>query len=164
MTTRPGGGHSVALVLLAAAALGGCGPGVDDPARQPAFTAAELGEQTVLEAHQYLAMSPWDGADAQRGESLYLQCRACHTIEEGGADLAGPNLHGIFGQPAARTAGFPYSQALVEAGFVWTPEAMDAWITNPYLFLPGNRMAYAGMRRPEDRRDLIAWMLRESGR
>jgi len=143
-----------AILLLA-----GCGAGPDSADRQPAVTAAGLGEQTVLTAAEYLAQPAYAGADLERGRSLYLQCRACHTIEEGGSNLAGPNLHGIFASPAAAIEDFPYSEALRQADFVWTPRAMDAWITNPWLFLPGNRMSYGGMRRPEDRRDLIAWML-----
>lgn len=144
-----------ALCLLVA----GCGAGTDATDRQPVVTAAELGEQTVTSAADYLAAPPYAGADLERGRTLYLQCRACHTIEEGGPNLAGPNLHGIFGARAAADAGFPYSEALRDADFVWTARAMDAWITNPWVFLPGNRMSYGGMRRPEDRRDLIAWML-----
>ncbi len=139
--------------------LAGCGAGTDSADRQPAVAAAGLGEQTVLSAEQYLAAPPYAEADLERGRSLYLQCRACHTIEPGARDLAGPNLHGIFGSRAAAVENFPYSEALRQADFVWTPRAMDAWITNPWLFLPGNRMSYGGMRRPEDRRDLIAWML-----
>ncbi len=145
-----------ALLLL----LAGCGAGPDEADRQPAVTAAELGEQTVLSTAEYLAQPAYAGADLERGRSLYLQCRACHTIEEGGSNLAGPNLRGIFASRAGAVEDFPYSEALRQADFVWTPRAMDAWITNPWLFLPGNRMSYGGMRRPEDRRDLIAWMLR----
>ncbi|WP_405234712.1 c-type cytochrome [Lentisalinibacter salinarum] len=148
---------AILLLLLA-----GCGAGPDSADRQPAVTAAELGDQTVLSADEYLAQPTYAGADLERGRSLYLQCRACHTIEEGGSNLAGPNLHGIFGSRAAAVEDFPYSEALRQADFIWTPRAMDAWITNPWQFLPGNRMSYGGMRRPEDRRDLIAWMLRAS--
>lgn len=156
--------------LLVAATLplfAACAPGgdADSPAsRQPAVTAAELGEQTPLSTAEYLAMSPYADADPERGRGLYLQCRACHGIEPGGRDMIGPNLHGVFGARAGSKSGFQYSPALTAADFLWTPRAMDAWITNPSAFLPGNRMSYAGMSRPADRRDLIAWMLEESSR
>lgn len=152
-----------ALVAAAVLLLAGCGAGTDTAAdRQPAVTAAELGEQTVLSVDEYLASPPYAEADLERGRTLYLQCRACHTIEEGGRNLAGPNLYGTFGKQVAADPEFPYSDALRQADFVWTPRAMDAWITSPWLFLPGNRMSYGGMHRPEDRRDLIAWMLQAS--
>lgn len=158
------GRAGMAGTCLAALLLWGCGPGSGTADRQPAITAAMIDEQTVLETEEYLSAAPYVEADPERGRSLYLQCRACHAIEAGGPTLAGPNLHGVFGRPAGSVPDFPYSEVLRDAGFVWTPRAMDSWITNPYLFLPGNRMSYAGMRRAEDRRDLIAWMLREASR
>lgn len=147
------------LAPLCLLVVAGCGAATDSADRQPSVTAAELGDQTVLTAEDHLATAPYAGADPERGRKLYLQCRACHTIEAGGRTLAGPNLHGMFGRQVAADSDFPYSQALREADFVWTPRALDAWITNPYVFLPGNRMSYAGMYRAEDRRHLIAWML-----
>ncbi|MEJ2602187.1 MAG: cytochrome c family protein [Gammaproteobacteria bacterium] len=157
-------GRRAIAACLAALIVAGCGPGSGTAGRQPAITAATIGDQTLLDVAEYLSSAPYIDADPDRGRSLYLQCRACHAIEPGGPNLAGPSLHGIFGRPAGAVADFPYSRVLEQADFVWTPRTMDSWITNPYLFLPGNRMSYAGMRRPEDRRDLIAWMLREAGR
>lgn len=148
---------TVILLLVAA-----CTPdGSRDPetGRTPSVTAAGLGPQEVLSAEEYLAMPPYNQADRERGEGLYLQCRACHSIEPGGRAMIGPNLYGVFGRKAGQRSGFQYSDALRTADFYWTPRAMDAWITNPSAFLPGHRMSYAGMSRPADRRDLIAWML-----
>jgi cytochrome c len=164
MNDRGGRGRRAGAIGLAVLILTGCGPGSGTAGRQPAITAATIGEQTILDAEEYLSSAPYVDADPERGRSLYLQCRACHGIEPGGPQLAGPNLHGIFGRRAGAVEDFPYSEVLEQADFVWTPRTMDSWITNPYLFLPGNRMSYAGMRQAEDRRDLIAWMLREASR
>ncbi len=102
-----------ALVPAVLLMLAGCGGGTDTAAeRQPAVTAAELGEQTVLGVEEYLASPPYAEADLERGRTLYLQCRACHTMEKGGRNLAGPNLHGTFGKQAAAEPDFPYSDAL----------------------------------------------------
>lgn len=101
--------------------------------------------------------------DLQRGEILSLACQACHTLEEGEGALLGPNLHGVFGRVSATTGDFEYSSALRAAEIVWTPEALDEWLSNPNAFLPGNNMAFAGYSRAQDRRDLIAFLLHKTG-
>ena len=68
----------------------------------------------------------------------------------------------MFGRPAGTSPGFDYSPALASAGFVWTPAALDAWLAAPSQFLPGNRMAFAGIQRESDRNALIAYLLRAS--
>ena len=75
----------------------------------------------------------------------FTWCRFCHTLEEGGHNRVGPNLHGIFGQPAAVVDHFDYSDSFIElreSGWIWTPENMAAFIADPHLTVPGNRMRY----------------------
>jgi cytochrome c len=102
-------------------------------------------------------------ADPEKGKVLFLQCRACHSLEQGGMNKVGPNLWGIFGRKAGQAEGFDYSEAIRNSGIVWTAEALDAWLARPSEFLPGNRMVFVGIRKPEDRANLIAYVQRETG-
>ena len=125
-------------------------------------TAATLGEQDVRPTADYLASAPYDTADTDNGSRLATTCRACHTLDAGGANRIGPNLHGFFGRTAGGADNFDYSDALAKAGFTWTPRALDAWLAAPGRFLPGNRMSFAGVPAASDRVDLIAYLLAET--
>jgi cytochrome c len=102
-------------------------------------------------------------ADVDQGKRLYLQCRACHSLEKGGINKVGPNLYGFFGQAAGQAEDFAYSDALQESEIVWTPETLDRWLARPSEFLPGNRMVFVGVRRPTDRASLIAYLQQKTG-
>jgi len=126
------------------------------------LTAATLGPQSVRAAADYLAEPPYADASRALGDRYLMQCGACHTFDDGGSHMLGPNLHNIIGRPAGTAAGFRYSKALSEADIVWTPRAIDAWLAEPQRFLPGNQMVYAGVRQAEDRAALIASLIRET--
>jgi cytochrome c len=126
-------------------------------------TAETLGVQVVLPTADYLKLPAYQSADGELGARLVMQCRVCHSLEPGGPSISGPNLHGMFGRPVADVDGYPYSEALAEAAFIWTPEALDAWLAEPMRFLPGNRMAYPGLPVQEDRNAVIAELLRLTG-
>ncbi len=97
--------------------------------------------------------------DLERGKILFYACRACHRLGTAGPPREGPDLAGLFGRVAGTAPGYErYSAALREAGFEWTAARLDAWLKDPNGFLPGNRMRFAGLRRAEDRRDLIAYL------
>lgn len=139
----------------------GSAPG-EAPLEPAMLTGATLGEQVVLPTGDYLRLPKYAGADQALGQRLVMQCRACHTIERGGPHLNGPNLHGFFGRQVGSAPNYPYSAALQEADFIWTPEALDAWLAQPAAFLPGNRMAYAGLNDQSDRDAVIAALLRQT--
>lgn len=128
-------------------------------ATAPLPTAATLGEQSVLEPAEYLASVPYDRADHENGQRQAQICRACHSLEAGGRHMVGPSLFGFIGIRAGSQPGFEYSPVLRNADFVWTPEALNAWLAQPGRFLPGNRMTFAGVMRKGDRDDLIAYLL-----
>lgn len=101
-------------------------------------------------------------ADADVGAGLFGACARCHTISRGGIHKAGPNLHGILGQPIASVPRYGYTAALQQVRGTWTPTKMDAWLSSPQRFAPGNKMAYPGTPDPLDRADLIAYLQSQS--
>ncbi|MGB3626344.1 MAG: cytochrome c family protein, partial [Henriciella sp.] len=106
---------------------------------------------------------PYRSADYSLGRRTFKLCSACHTVTEGGQNLVGPNLHGIFSREVGTLPGFRYSKALEEADFLWTPDHVDAWLSNPKSYLPGNNMSFVGVRKPADRQAVIAYLMLESG-
>ena len=145
--------------LGTAAGCGGSSDGTGEASSAPALTAATLGEQDVLAPAEWLAAEPYATADREAGEDQARVCRACHSLESGGPNMIGPNLYAFFGREAGGVADFQYSQAFASADFVWTPRALDAWLSQPGRFLPGNRMSYPGLARQADREALIAYLL-----
>ncbi len=139
----------------------GCGKKTEETGSDadPLPSAATLGEQVVLTAEEYLATEPYAGADRTRGERQARICKACHSLDSGGPNMIGPALFGFFGTEVGKRDGFEYSDVMRNADFVWTPEALNAWLAQPGRFLPGNRMTFAGVLQQEDRNDLIAYLL-----
>ncbi len=104
--------------------------------------------------------------DAAAGQRVYNQCRACHTIDQGGRHGVGPNLHGIFGRKAAAIEGFRYSAAMREKaaeGLTWTEETLRAYIASPRAVVPGGSMSYVGLRNEQQMNDLIAYLRQAAG-
>lgn len=103
-------------------------------------------------------------ADAAAGEKVFAKCTACHTVNQGGADGIGPNLYGVIGKPVGKhAAGFAYSSALADHGGDWNYENLDAWLANPRGFANGTKMSFAGLSKPEDRANVIAFLKANGG-
>jgi cytochrome c len=96
--------------------------------------------------------------DAAKGEALFTKCASCHTITPGGANGIGPNLYGVMGQKHAHVAGFAYSPEMVAMPGLWDWEAMDKWLAAPKKYVPGTKMSFAGLSKPEDRANLIVYL------
>lgn len=127
------------------------------PAAQPPAAAGPSAE--AIAAAVAALPAPYNEANYEAGRRVFAQCRSCHTIEAGGPNRVGPNLHGVFGREIGTMANFNYSPAVQQADFVWDAERLDHWLDNPQTFLPGNRMAFAGVRNETQRRDLIAYLM-----
>lgn len=98
-------------------------------------------------------------ADLAKGEATFAKCASCHTINSGGANGIGPNLFGVVGKPVgSHVAGFAYSDALKGKGGDWSFDNLNEWLKSPKAFAPGTKMTFAGLSKPEDRANLIAWM------
>lgn len=95
--------------------------------------------------------------DAAKGQQVFQQCAACHSIESG-VTLMGPSLAGIVGREAGSVAGFNYSDVMAKASFEWSEEKLDAYIADPGGEVPGNRMPFGGMRGDQDRADVVAYL------
>ena len=98
-------------------------------------------------------------ADAAKGESLFKACAACHTVDQGGANKVGPNLWEIVGRPHAAHPGFSYSTALqAYAGQPWTYEELNHFLVSPKAYAPGTKMTYGGLKKTQDRADMVAYL------
>jgi cytochrome c len=97
-------------------------------------------------------------ADVAQGEKLSKVCASCHTFGAGEANKIGPNLAGIVGAKRAHVSGFAYSDALKNAGGNWSQENLNQFLWNPKKAVPGTKMTFAGLKKPEDRAALIKWL------
>jgi cytochrome c len=98
-------------------------------------------------------------ADPAAGEKIFAKCSSCHTAAQGGANGIGPDLWGTVGEPIGKgKAGYAFSSALSGHGGNWTYENLDAWLKSPSAFAPGTKMTFAGLSKPEDRADVIAYL------
>jgi cytochrome c len=93
--------------------------------------------------------------DPQRGEQLYVRCAACHALSY---DRVGPRHCGLLGRKAGSVPSFDYSAALKKSGIVWTAKTLDRFIADPPKAVPGTTMTYAGVKDPNERADLIAYL------
>lgn len=114
--------------------------------------AASGGEEATVDVAAVLA-----AGDAAAGEKVFGKCKACHKMD--GSNGTGPHLDGVVNRAKASVAGFSYSEVLKGmAGDNWTPENLYAFLENPKGYAPGTKMAFAGLPKPEDRANLIAFL------
>lgn len=158
-----------ASALLLAACGGGASEESSDSspeAAAPAETTAETAPEEPAEDVAPAAddVTSLDGTtladftgDAAAGENVFLQCKACHVVEEG-VNRVGPSLAGIIGNQAGSVEGFNYTDANANSGITWTPEKMFQYLEDPRRVIPGTRMAYAGLKDGQKRADLIAYL------
>ena len=96
--------------------------------------------------------------DQTRGQQVFVKCQPCHTAESGGPHVVGPNLNGVIGRKAGTAPGFNYSHAFREADFTWDREKLDRYLADPAAFVDSNWMPFTGLKRSEDRQDIICFL------
>lgn len=99
--------------------------------------------------------------DAKAGAKVFKKCKACHAIGEGAKNKLGPHLNKLLGRTAGTLEGFKYSKAMKEAGTagtVWKEDTLDQYLTAPKKFIKGTKMAFAGLKKVEDRKNLLAYL------
>ena len=149
----------LAAPLAALLMLSACGDGGDKaeaPAPAPVTDAEKQARLVSLPA-------PYNAADLANGQRKFAMCRSCHTLPEGGSNMTGPNLHELFGRKAGHEGDYRYSEPLKASGITWDAATLDKWIENPREVVPGTKMAFAGVKDPKDRIDLIGYLMAEVG-
>ena len=102
-------------------------------------------------------------ADPAKGADVFKKCAACHNATKGGANALGPNLWGMLGETiGAGHGGYAFSDALKSKGGTWDWQNMSDWLKSPKAFAPGTKMTFAGLSKPEDRANIIAYLNQQS--
>ena len=116
-------------------------------------TGAPVEEKAPVEIAEFLAT-----ADIEAGKIFSKKCTACHSFDKGGPNKVGPALYGVSGRPLASLGGYAYSDALKSKGGVWSEQNMSEFLTKPKKWAKGTKMVYAGIKKPQDRANLIAYL------
>jgi cytochrome c len=107
------------------------------------------------------AGSTYAGSDTAAGEKVFKKCKACHAVGDGAKNKVGPALTGIVDNEIASAEGYKYSKVFLAKkaeGLVWTEENLDAFLTKPKTFLKGTKMSFAGLKKEQQRADVIAYL------
>jgi cytochrome c len=101
--------------------------------------------------------------DADAGKKVFNQCRACHVLDDK-TNRVGPHLGGVIGRKAGSVEGFSYSEAMKNSGITWDDESLEKYLKDPKGAIPGNKMAFAGVKKDDDLKNLIAYLKEETSK
>ncbi|KAI5799908.1 cytochrome c [Geopyxis carbonaria] len=99
-----------------------------------------------------------EGNDAKGAKLFKTRCEQCHTVAEGGANKTGPSLHGLFGRKSGQVEGYAYTDANKQKGVMWNEDTLFEYLENPKKYIPGTKMAFGGLKKANDRNDLITYL------
>lgn len=97
-------------------------------------------------------------ADVKKGEKIFKKCASCHNISSGAGAKVGPNLYAVVNRRKASISGFSYSNALKSKGGVWDRNSLNEFLTKPKDYVSGTKMTFAGLKKPQDRADIISYL------
>jgi len=158
-----GAGLGTAFVILVVQQVSGAVYKTHEPEKMGYFVNAP--EEAAGGAEEAVLPPDWGtvlpAADLAAGEAAFARCKACHTVNQGGADGIGPNLFGVVGGPVMHRAGFAYSDAMKAHKAevpTWGYDELDHFITAPARYIAGTKMSFAGLRDTPTRINLIAYL------
>lgn len=149
----------VSLGAVALLALPACSKKADDDAAPAAATAGAnaaapaVNNTDTLDGSKFASFT----GDAAAGEKVFLNCKTCHSAEAG-KNMVGPSLHGLQGRTSGQIPGYAYSAANKVSGIVWTNEILFQYLESPQRVIPGTKMTYTGLKDPQQRANLIAYL------
>lgn len=158
----------IASVLLGVSALSACSKDASEPAKEtvknvektttPPAKPIEKPEMKPAPKPAPVEMTP-----EMAGKKVFARCKACHTINEGGRNRVGPNLHGVIGRKAGTAEEFAYSKAMASSGITWSEETLGEYLKSPQTYVPKNKMSFIGLKKQKDRDNVIAYLKANSG-
>jgi cytochrome c len=104
-----------------------------------------------------LSSAAYAGGDAAAGKTVFAKCAICHSTQPGKTAI-GPSLFGVVGRHSASIEGYSYSDAMKKADKTWDEATLDVYLTDPKATVPGTKMVFAGLPKPEDRANVIAYL------
>jgi cytochrome c len=105
----------------------------------------------------------WEGGNPEKGAKIFkTKCAQCHSAEKDGGNKQGPNLHSLFGRHTGKVAGFNYSEANKSKNILWGGDTLWIYLKDPKKYIPGTKMIFAGLKKDEERKDLISYLKQQS--